>query len=254
MFYTINKNNQLVTNHPILKNISENLELGILQDYFKSIKPDLKCDNTEFNFNLGNLKIIANNTLITFLSDNHPNQWLTISTESVYGLLHLWQKIITEVKHDSCLLVTDGLRFYAWPNPEKPIEDQIQLSQLLKTVCTYTHIPPVTDEEKDVIFSNKRIHYNHNDPDAYVILRNLKTAIYKDFYPESEIVILKVKESNITHQINIDKDLWLRLVRTWKIFRIWESQLISLWYDKDKSEALIIANGFKFPLLKSHKD
>ena len=45
MFYTINKNNQFVTNHPILKNISENLELGILQDYFKNIKLEYLLNN-----------------------------------------------------------------------------------------------------------------------------------------------------------------------------------------------------------------
>jgi hypothetical protein len=148
------------------------------------------------------------------------------------------------------LLVSDGLRFYAWPNPEKPVEDQIQSSQLLKTVATFTHIPPATDAESDVIFSDMRKHYNHNDPDVYVLLCNLKAAVYKDFYHYEETIRLAVQENYISHIINIDRDLWLRLVRTWQVFRIWEAALILLWYDKNTNDALIIANGFKFPLLK----
>lgn len=252
MFYTINKNNDFVTNHPILKVILQNLESGMFQDLFKNIQPSLQLNSPELNLNLGSLKILANDALITFLHNDYPNYWLTISTESVYDLIHLWQKIITEEeKHDSSLLVTDGLRFYAWPNPEKPVEDQIQSSQLLKTVATYTHIPPATDEENYVTFSERRKHYNHNDPDVYVLLRNLKAAVYKDFDAYEEIVSLAVKENFIEHKIDINKDLWLRLVRTWKVFRIWEASLISLWYDKSSSDALIIANGFKFPLLNA---
>lgn len=252
MFYTINKNNDFVTNHPILKIILQNLESGKLQDCFKNINPDLKPNSPELNLDLGDLKIITNYALVTFLNDDYPNYWLTTSIESIYDLIHLWQKIITEVKHDSSLLVTDGLRFYAWPNPEKPVEDQIQASQLLKNVATYTHIPPVTDAESDVIFSEIRKHYNHNDPDVYVLLRSLKAAVYKDFDHYEETVSLTIHENYISHTINIDRDLWLRLVRTWKVFRIWEAPLISLWYDKDANDALIIANGFKFPLLRAN--
>ena len=235
MFYTIHKDSEFKTNHHILKILCELLLNGSFQKFFKAILFDLEKSGSYSGLIGDTFKVEANEALTKFTDLNYPNHWLTVETFRVEELLRVWKRLIELVDHSSELLVSDGFKFYAWPNPEKPIEDQIDSAQLLNTVAVYTHIPPRTDDEADVQYSEKRIHYNHNDPDVYVILRNLKAAAYYDINTEDSVVTLTREESNFHHTVTIDTDLWKRLVRTWKVFRIWEAQMISLWYDKENS-------------------